>query len=307
MARALAFVFFAGPSSALVWMALPHDAPTDRAGLVAVCLTGWVGCAVLVRIGPDRLTDRVLQAALALATLLITLATVCSGSLDSGFATFYVWTTPYAFFFLSKGRAALQTAWVGVCFGAALLAQGSVLQVDGRFGFGDWLIVTLSVVMVGVLVQRLAEELERRVLQQEALARVGEAALRAHDLHELVGVAARTVAQSLRINHCSIRLLDPADGPEPPQGAGREGAGIRVGIDGRRQTFGTLRAAEPPGRTFVADDLRFAEAVAYVLSIAVERNRAAEAHRHAVLHDPLTSLPDRVLALDRITHALPPA
>jgi hypothetical protein len=281
MARALAFVFFAGPSSALVWVALPGADPADVRGLIAVCLTAWVVGAVLLLVGPEGLSDRALQATLAAATVCITLVTVFSGSLDSGFATFYVWTTPYAFFFLSRRQAALQTAFVGVCFGAALAGRNGVLQVSDRLG--TWLIVTLSVVMVGVLVRRLAQELERRVRQQEALARVGELALRAHDLDVLVDDAARTVAQTLHINHCSIRLADPADDPAPPQGAGREGSGIRVGIDGRRHTLGTLRAAEPPGRTFGADDLRFAQAVARVLSIAVERNRADEAHRHAAL------------------------
>jgi diguanylate cyclase (GGDEF)-like protein len=44
--------------------------------------------------------------------------------------------------------------------------------------------------------------------------------------------------------------------------------------------------------------------VANLVAVAVERDGKEEATRHAALHDPLTGLPNRTLALDRLAHAL---
>ena len=50
--------------------------------------------------------------------------------------------------------------------------------------------------------------------------------------------------------------------------------------------------------------MNFLTSVANVVSAAVERHDDEEASRHAALHDPLTGLPNRTLALDRLDHAL---
>ena len=80
-------------------------------------------------------------------------------------------------------------------------------------------------------------------------------------------------------------------------------SGLSVVIEGREQPFGVLSAHAAEGRDFT-HGVDFMTAIANVLSAAVERNRDEEASRHAALHDPLTGLPNRVLALDRLEHAL---
>jgi diguanylate cyclase (GGDEF)-like protein/PAS domain S-box-containing protein len=80
-------------------------------------------------------------------------------------------------------------------------------------------------------------------------------------------------------------------------------SGLSVVIEGRAQPFGILSAHSSEGRDFT-HGIDFMTAIANVLSAAVERNRDEEASRHAALHDPLTGLPNRVLALDRLEHAL---
>ena len=57
-------------------------------------------------------------------------------------------------------------------------------------------------------------------------------------------------------------------------------------------------------RAFTADDLNFLQAVGNVLGGAVERERGERELRHRSLHDPLTGLPNRLLFLDRLQHAL---
>ncbi len=55
---------------------------------------------------------------------------------------------------------------------------------------------------------------------------------------------------------------------------------------------------------FAHDELLFLTAVARLIIVAVERDRQEQATRHAALHDPLTGLPNRTLALDRLSQAL---
>ena len=81
-------------------------------------------------------------------------------------------------------------------------------------------------------------------------------------------------------------------------------SGISVVIEGRDHPFGILAALAEKPRRFEEGDVDFMTTVANVLSAAVERNRDEQASRHAALHDPLTGLPNRVLALDRLQYGL---
>ena len=80
-------------------------------------------------------------------------------------------------------------------------------------------------------------------------------------------------------------------------------SGLSVILEGRERPFGVLSAQAREPRDFEAG-VDFMTAIANVLSAAVERNRDEAASRHAALHDPLTGLPNRVLALDRLEHGL---
>ena len=79
---------------------------------------------------------------------------------------------------------------------------------------------------------------------------------------------------------------------------------VSVPIRGRGRPFGVLdvRAREP--REFSEDDVDFLSAIARLITVAVERHRAEQVMRHRALHDPLTDLPNRTLALDRLGHAV---
>jgi diguanylate cyclase (GGDEF)-like protein/PAS domain S-box-containing protein len=81
-------------------------------------------------------------------------------------------------------------------------------------------------------------------------------------------------------------------------------SGLSVVIEGWDGSFGVLGAYATSRRSFNANDLNFMQSVAHVLASAVERHRRDEAIRHAALHDPLTDLPNRKLALERLSAAL---
>ena len=75
-------------------------------------------------------------------------------------------------------------------------------------------------------------------------------------------------------------------------------------VAARDGVWGVLGAHARAPRQFASDEADFLRAVANVISSAVDRNRVDEEVRHRAMHDPLTGLPNRALALDRLEGAL---
>jgi diguanylate cyclase (GGDEF)-like protein/PAS domain S-box-containing protein len=115
------------------------------------------------------------------------------------------------------------------------------------------------------------------------------------------------VGRALRIGRPMI--IEDAWDPEAPEVAAllrRRGvaSGMTVQISGRDGPWGALTAHSQRPRRFAADETHFLAAVANVVSGAVDRHHTEEEVRHAALHDALTGLPNRTLALDRLEGAL---
>ena len=79
---------------------------------------------------------------------------------------------------------------------------------------------------------------------------------------------------------------------------------LSVAIEGHDEPFGVLNVSAREPHVFSEDEVAFLAAVATLIIIAVERDRGEQVTRHAALHDPLTGLPNRTLALDRLEQAL---
>jgi diguanylate cyclase (GGDEF)-like protein len=77
-----------------------------------------------------------------------------------------------------------------------------------------------------------------------------------------------------------------------------------VRIENLSRPFGVLNVHTHEPRKFSEDEVTFLTEVATLIIVAVDRGREEEATRHAALHDHLTDLPNRTLALDRLAHAL---
>jgi diguanylate cyclase (GGDEF)-like protein len=195
--------------------------------------------------------------------------------------------------------------------------------------------------------------LRQRARQQEAVARLGQIALRDPDPQELAREVVATCARTLEIEICcALELRSDAtvfdvvasvglrpgseDEPVPNTLATQAGwtihtsaplvigdlpsetrfgdttvlldhgvvSGMMVPIDGRERAFGVIGCHTGWTRGFDTDDVNFLTAVGNVLSTAIQRRRDEESSRHAALHDPLTGLPNRTLALDRLQRAL---
>jgi diguanylate cyclase (GGDEF)-like protein/PAS domain S-box-containing protein len=93
---------------------------------------------------------------------------------------------------------------------------------------------------------------------------------------------------------------------EQPSFRGRRtGSGLSVKIEGgSRGPFGVLVVQSMRARGFAPRDIDFLQSLANVLADALERQAVEDAIRERALHDPLTGLPNRVLFVDRLEHAL---
>jgi diguanylate cyclase (GGDEF)-like protein/PAS domain S-box-containing protein len=93
---------------------------------------------------------------------------------------------------------------------------------------------------------------------------------------------------------------------EQPRFRGRRTcSGLSVKIEGgSRGPFGVLVVQSMRARGFAPRDIDFLQSLANVLADAFERQAVEDAIRERAVHDPLTGLPNRVLFVDRLEHAL---
>jgi diguanylate cyclase (GGDEF)-like protein/PAS domain S-box-containing protein len=181
--------------------------------------------------------------------------------------------------------------------------------------------------------------------REAALAALGQQALAAEAIGELLDETARLVAETLEVPYAT--LLD-ADGVQVLAAAGWDGTAARghaaavldglgaiVLDDARAGTafdasalveagvatgaaicvrgelegpFAVLSAhAACDGRRFTDEDVAFLGSAANVLTAALRREAAERELRDRSLHDPLTRLPNRALLADRLRLALPRA
>ena len=79
---------------------------------------------------------------------------------------------------------------------------------------------------------------------------------------------------------------------------------ITVPIEGPTGFFGMLAVHATSPRDYAAGDVDFIQALANVLADALERQAVDDQMQHRALHDAMTGLPNRILFLDRLEHAL---
>jgi diguanylate cyclase (GGDEF)-like protein len=81
-------------------------------------------------------------------------------------------------------------------------------------------------------------------------------------------------------------------------------SGATVTIDTPAGPLGVLGVQSTSVRDYARGDLDFLQSLANVLADALRRQTVEDDIRHRALHDSLTGLPNRVLFLDRLEHAL---
>ncbi len=177
----------------------------------------------------------------------------------------------------------------------------------------------------GVRTDRAA--LARAAERQALVAELGQRALRAPGLDELIHETLERARTTLGADALIVTETEPdresarigaavgLDG-DPIRLEKLPGAGLpdRVAtltkgyaafvINGRDSPFGWVSAHWRSAHEVGPDETDFLQAVANLLSNAVEHDQAERDIRYQALHDPLTSLPNRALFVDRLDHAL---
>jgi diguanylate cyclase (GGDEF)-like protein/PAS domain S-box-containing protein len=153
-------------------------------------------------------------------------------------------------------------------------------------------------VMSDITDRKLAEaELERRAEQQATVARLGEHALEGVDVTELMKEALEEAARILDVEMGAV--LECSD--EHPEDLAN---GVIGQIEGREGRWGILWLPLGAERHLGPADIDFVQALANILADAIQRRCSEDDIRYQAVHDPLTSLPNRVLFLDRLGQAL---
>jgi diguanylate cyclase (GGDEF)-like protein/PAS domain S-box-containing protein len=169
--------------------------------------------------------------------------------------------------------------------------------------------------------RKLAEaELERRAEQQAAVARLGKSALEGAEVAALMRDALQEATRILGVVMGAV-LEQPSDGGAPilRAGLGLSPAlglargqrvpesqlpdGVTGQIESRDSSWGILWLAVTE-RRLGPTDIDFVQALANILADAIQQRATEDDIRYQALHDPLTGLPNRVLFLDRLGHAL---
>src|SRR4051812_34181947 len=122
MARMLGGLYALGATIGSITLLLPEGPGTNDLGLACVFAAAYAMAALLL-ISRDRVGPWQLVPALAVATVLVTLAVVFSEGRSELWAMFYVWVALVAGYFLTWVQAASQGVFVLAAYAVALAIE----------------------------------------------------------------------------------------------------------------------------------------------------------------------------------------
>jgi diguanylate cyclase (GGDEF)-like protein len=154
-ARSLMYIFAVGAVIAGAALISPLAHPADEAR-IAITAASAALMAVVLFVGYERLPRWTLSVLLLCGSMLIEWAIYGSGDPTSPFRLFYLWVAFYAFYFLTRLEAALQTLFIGAAYGAVL----AMSQEPVTNGVVRWLVFMVAVVVAGLLVRVMRERID---------------------------------------------------------------------------------------------------------------------------------------------------
>ena len=162
MARPLGMLFVAAGLLALVWTLFPQPPEASQWAVAAVGVIAVASGALLLSRRADHEPPRTFDTALALSTLLISVAVFFSGRTGSGFGFFYLWAVPYAYWFFSYRRALIHMALAVVGYTVAtILVRVAHPNLAGSFSrdASRILLAAGTIAIVGELVRLVSDRL----------------------------------------------------------------------------------------------------------------------------------------------------
>jgi diguanylate cyclase (GGDEF)-like protein/putative nucleotidyltransferase with HDIG domain len=154
MAQALAALFGAGATLALVTVALPHSARASETGVLVIVAVAYVVAGALF-CSAGSMPSWVLGAGVAAGITLITAVAYLSAQSPSPLVLFYLWVSLYCAYFFSRRQTAGQILYLGCAFALLL-----VLRPPPGGGAPWWLVGMGTLVVAAVMLGSLRERVE---------------------------------------------------------------------------------------------------------------------------------------------------
>ncbi len=160
VAKVLAGLFAAGATLAALTVILPHPSHQNEVGLLAIVANAYAVAGFLYW-RAQRLPAWTLTLTLAWGSTLITGVAYFSSESPSPLVFFYLWIFLYAAYFLSRRAAALQIAYVGLAYGALLVAHRPPSGIPAWWlvGMGTLLVAAIVIMTMRVRVELLISRL----------------------------------------------------------------------------------------------------------------------------------------------------
>jgi two-component system cell cycle response regulator len=167
MARTFTYLFGAGATLVLISMLLPHSPDRDTTGLLVVMVTAYLA-AIGFLSAFDRMQLWVYEASPLVGTAAVSLAVYFGGSqAATAYAMYYFWVALAACYFLRPQIAIAHLLVASLSCGLVLLVGPGHVVLPGL----TWAMVTGTLMVVGVLMITLRDQVERLVSQLAAAAR----------------------------------------------------------------------------------------------------------------------------------------
>jgi diguanylate cyclase (GGDEF)-like protein len=167
MARTFTYLFGAGATLVLISMLLPHSPDRDTTGLLVVMVTAYLA-AIGFLSAFDRMPLWVYEASPLVGTAAVSLAVYFGGSqAATAYAMYYFWVALAACYFLRPQIAIAHLLVASLACGLVLLVGPGHVVLPGL----TWAMVTGTLMVVGVLMITLRDQVERLVSQLAAAAR----------------------------------------------------------------------------------------------------------------------------------------
>jgi diguanylate cyclase (GGDEF)-like protein len=165
-ARSLMYVFVVG---AVVGAAALVSPVTTHLDTLRIAITG--GCSAMIALllfaGYERLPNWTLSVFLLCGSMLIEWSIYAAHDPTSPFLLFYLWVSFYAFYFLSRTQAAVQTIFIGIAYAVVLMAD----QEPFKVAVVRWIVFTIALVVAGLLVRVMRERIDALLRSLDAASR----------------------------------------------------------------------------------------------------------------------------------------
>lgn len=176
MVRAAVYLWGAGATLALAWVALPHDPRADDTAMLALVAVAYATVAVLAAVF-DRLPPWGFHVVVLAGNCTITAMIYFSAAATSPYSYYYIWSALFAVYFFRRRAAAMHVVFSIIAFAAVLLADEMMdARSDALAGalqviVGRWMITVGTLIVAVALVSLLKERIDGLVARLADVAR----------------------------------------------------------------------------------------------------------------------------------------